>query len=59
MDFMHDSLSDDRSYRLLNVLDLVIERIGKPAMIRCDNGPYLAPHHRAVCLGASLDICIL
>jgi hypothetical protein len=56
MDFMHDSLSDDRSYRLL---DLVIESIGKPSMVRCDNGSYLAPHHRAVGLGASLDICIL
>src|SRR5690606_4486873 len=64
MDFMHDSLSDGRSYRLFNViddfnrqglcidvdfslpalrviraLDQVIEWRGKPAMIRCDNGP--------------------
>lgn len=64
MDFMHDQLSDGRSFRLLNVLDdfnreglsmeidfsLPSERVtraldqliewrGKPAMIRCDNGP--------------------
>lgn len=64
MDFMHDQLSDGRSYRLFNViddfnreglgievdlslpalrviraLDQIIEWRGKPAMIRCDNGP--------------------
>lgn len=64
MDFMHDSLSNGRSYRLLNViddfnrealgmeidfslpalrvirmLDQIIEWRGKPAQIRCDNGP--------------------
>ena len=64
MDFMHDGLSDGRSYRLLNViddfnreglgmevdlslpservlraLDRIIEWRGKPAAIRCDNGP--------------------
>ena len=69
MDFMHDSLSDRRSYRLFNViddfnreglcidvdfslpalrvtraLDQVIEWRGKPAMIRCDNGPEYLSH---------------
>lgn len=64
MDFMHDQLSDGRSFRLLNViddfnreglgievdlslpservtrtLDRIIEWRGKPATIRCDNGP--------------------
>ncbi len=64
MDFMHDSLSDRRSFRLLNVnddfnreglgievdfslpaervirtLEQIIEWRGKPAVIRCDNGP--------------------
>lgn len=64
MDFMHDQLSDGRSYRLFNVLDdfnreglgievdlslpaerviralnQIIEWRGKPASIRCDNGP--------------------
>jgi putative transposase len=64
MDFMHDSLTDGRAYRLFNViddcnrealcieagfslpaprvtraLDQVIEWRGKPATIRCDNGP--------------------
>jgi putative transposase len=64
MDFMHDQLSDGRSFRLLNVIDdsnregvgvevdlslpaerviralsQIIEWRGKPAMIRCDNGP--------------------
>lgn len=64
MDFMHDQLSDGRTYRLFNViddcnreglgievdlslpalrvtraLDQIIEWRGKPAMIRCDNGP--------------------
>ena len=64
MDFMHDQLSDGRSYRLFNVIDdfnregllidadfsLPAERVrrslnqliewrGKPAQIRCDNGP--------------------
>jgi putative transposase len=64
MDFMHDQLSDGRSYRLLNVIDdfnreglgievdvslpaervvrtlnQIIEWRGKPAAIRCDNGP--------------------
>lgn len=64
MDFMHDSLSDGRNYRLFNViddfnrealgmeidfslpalrviraLDQIIEWRGKPAQIRCDNGP--------------------
>jgi len=64
MDFMHDSLSDRRSFRLLNVnddfnreglgievdfslpaervirtLEQIIEWRGKPAAIRCDNGP--------------------
>lgn len=64
MDFMHDQLSDGRSFRLFNVLDdfnreglgieadlslpaarviraleQIIEWRGKPAMIRCDNGP--------------------
>lgn len=64
MDFMHDQLSDGRSFRLLNILDdfnrqglamevdislpasrvirtleQIIEWRGKPASIRCDNGP--------------------
>lgn len=64
MDFMHDQLSDGRSFRLFNVIDdfnrqrlgieadlslpaarviralkQIIEWRGKPAMIRCDNGP--------------------
>jgi putative transposase len=64
MDFMHDQLSDGRSFRLLNVIDdynreglgievdfslpaertiralsQIIEWRGKPAAIRCDNGP--------------------
>lgn len=64
MDFMHDQLSDGRSFRLLNVIDdfnreglgievdfslpagrviralnQIIEWRGKPAQIRCDNGP--------------------
>lgn len=64
MDFIHDQLSDGRSSRLFNVLDVfnreglgieadlslpaarviraleqIIEWRGKPAMIRCDNGP--------------------
>ena len=64
MDFMHDQLSDGRSFRLFNVLDdysregvgievdlslpaervirsllQIIEWRGKPAAIRCDNGP--------------------
>ena len=64
MDFMHDQLSDGRSFRCLNVIDdfnreglclevdfslpserviralnQVIEWRGKPAAIRCDNGP--------------------
>ena len=64
MDFMHDQLSDGRSFRLFNVLDdfnreglgievdlslpaarairsldRIIEWRGKPAAIRCDNGP--------------------
>jgi len=64
MDFMHDALSDGRSFRLFNVLDdynreglavevdlslpsarvirtleQIIEWRGKPAVIRCDNGP--------------------
>lgn len=64
MDFMHDSLSDRRSFRLLNInddfnreglgievdfslpaerviraLEQIIEWRGKPAAIRCDNGP--------------------
>lgn len=64
MDFMHDSLTDGRAYRLFNViddfnrealgmeidfslpavrvirvLDQIIEWRGKPAQIRCDNGP--------------------
>lgn len=63
-DFMHDQLSDGRSFRLFNVIDdfnrqrlgieadlslpaarviralkQIIEWRGKPAMIRCDNGP--------------------
>lgn len=64
MDFMHDQLSDGRSFRLFNVLDdfnreglgievdlslpsarairaleQIIEWRGRPAVIRCDNGP--------------------
>ena len=64
MDFMHDQLSDARSFRLFNVIDdynreglgieadlslpsarvirsleRIIEWRGKPAAIRCDNGP--------------------
>jgi putative transposase len=64
MDFMHDQLSDGRTFRLFNViddfnrealgidvdfslpalrvirsLDQIIEWRGKPAVIRCDNGP--------------------
>jgi putative transposase len=64
MDFMHDQLSDGRSFRLFNVLDdfnreglgievdlslpsarviraleQIIEWRGRPAAIRCDNGP--------------------
>lgn len=64
MDFMHDQLSDGRSFRLFNVIDdfnreglgmevdfslpaerviralnQIIEWRGKPAQIRCDNGP--------------------
>lgn len=64
MDFMHDQLSDGRSFRLFNVLDdfnreglgievdlslpaarvirtldRIIEWRGRPAAIRCDNGP--------------------
>lgn len=64
MDFMHDQLSDGRSFRLFNVLDdfnreglgieadlslpaarvirsleQIMEWRGKPAVIRCDNGP--------------------
>ncbi len=66
MDFMHDSLTDGRAYRIFNVIDdfnrhgitmevdfsLPAERViraleqaiewrGKPAVIRCDNGPEL------------------
>lgn len=64
MDFMHDQLSDGRTFRLFNVLDdfnreglgievdlslpsarviraleQIIEWRGRPAVIRCDNGP--------------------
>ena len=64
MDFMHDQLSDGRTFRLFNVLDdfnreglgiesdfslpsvrvirtleQIIEWRGKPAKLRCDNGP--------------------
>ena len=64
MDFMHDQLTDGRSFRLFNVLDdfnreglgievdfslpaervaraldQIIEWRGKPACLRCDNGP--------------------
>jgi putative transposase len=51
MDFMHDQLSDGRSFRTFNVIDdfnreglcidleQVIEWRGKPKAIRCDNGP--------------------
>ena len=64
MDFMHDQLSDGRTFRLFNVLDdfnreglgieadfslpaervtraldQIIEWRGKPARLRCDNGP--------------------
>lgn len=64
MDYMHDQLSDGRSFRLFNVIDdynreglgievdlslpsarvirsleQIIEWRGKPAAIRCDNGP--------------------
>lgn len=64
MDFMHDQLTDGRSYRLFNIIDdfnreglsievdlslpaarvirtleQLIEWRGKPARIRCDNGP--------------------
>jgi len=64
MDFMHDQLSDGRSFRLFNVLDdfnreglgievdlslpsarviraleQIIEWRGRPAVLRCDNGP--------------------
>jgi len=63
MDFMHDQLADNRSYRLFNViddfnreglaievdfslpasrvvraLDQIIEWLGQPKRIRCDNG---------------------
>ena len=64
MDFMHDQLSDGRTFRLFNVLDdfnreglgievdlslpsarviraleQIIEWRGRPAVLRCDNGP--------------------
>lgn len=47
MDFMHDQLSEGRSVRLINEIDdfnrealaQLIEWRGKPAAIRCDNGP--------------------
>jgi len=60
MDFMHDQLADGRSIRVLNVIDdfnrealgIEVDRIlgqivdwrGKPASIRCDNGPEYLSH---------------
>ena len=69
LDFMCDSFTDNRKFRLLNVIDdfnreslaieadtslpslrvirvleTLIERRGKPANIRCDNGPEFVSH---------------